>query len=379
VSGLGAGRVVGRRYELTERLVEGGMGAVWSATDRKAGKEVVVKLMHASLVADAEAVQRFEQEASVMRSLRSPHIVSFITHGMQGRIPYLVLERLYGEDLEERLQRGPLSLEETARLLDEMAHALLAASARGVVHRDIKPANIYLAREGEGDTARTVTKLLDFGIVKLREGRRIRTAFGVTVGSPGFMSPEQVRGEALDTRSDLFALAAVAYACVTGRSAFDGGSDIGVTFQNILHARFTPPSRVRPGLPAAVDAFFQVALAPAVDDRFQHAAAMARAFREAISGATGVVELLADAPRLATGSLATKSDPPALRSLGEKTRMALRAHLVAPLARARDAATPHKPASKRMMIAAAALAIAGTSAAVWAAAGQAPPTEVAGD
>ncbi len=385
---------MGRRYELVERLVEGGMGAVWAASDRKTGGEVVVKLMHASLVADEEAVKRFEQEATVMRSLQSPHIVSFISHGMLGRTPYLVLERLHGEDLADRLTDGPMPLEETAQVIDEMAKALLAASARGVVHRDIKPANIFMARVTEDGEERTVTKLLDFGIVKLTEGRRIKTAYGVTVGSPAFMSPEQVRGDALDARSDLFALGAVAYACITGQSAFEGG-DVGVTFQNILHARYTPPSQLRPGLPEGLDGFFAIALAASVEDRFQHASAMARAFREAIATATARATAPADAPATPTHSpyastvppprstftsTAPPSDPPALHAFGDRTRLALRAHIVTPLARAEKLASePRARATTWAMLAAAVLAVAGATAALWPSAHAVTSTEVAAD
>jgi serine/threonine-protein kinase len=404
---FGAGDVVASRYRLDGRIADGGMGGVWAATDVETGRDVVVKVMSVELRHDDDAVKRFEQEAQAMASVRSPHVVELIGHGVIDGTPYLVLERLRGEDLAHRLERGPLALDECARMLDQMASALGAAHAEGIVHRDIKPANIFLADVDAGEEP--TFKLLDFGIAKLQNHARIRTKAGVTIGSPHFMSPEQVQGAPdLDGRSDLFALAAVLYACVTGKLPFLG-ADLSETFQRILRNQFDPPSAVSADIPAELDGFFQKALALEPDERWATAGAMARAFREVVDEARGVSTVRtpstappprassrpptsrvvvapddpavgdATAPKGAARPAASEPaprpieparpasiDPPALRAFGPDTQAALRAHLVAPLARAAVCEVTIRAKRKNVAYAAAALvSLAVTVGAVW--------------
>jgi serine/threonine protein kinase len=275
---IGRGSLLGGRYKLTERLADGGMATVWGGVDLVGEREVVVKVLAVELLTHEEAVKRFVLEGDVIRAVTSKHIVAFIDHGVHAGAPYLVLERLDGEDLEHRLMTRRLSIAECATLLEQAALALLPAHARGIVHRDVKPANLFLAETAEGETL----KLLDFGIAKLREGTRIRTASGQTVGSPEFMSPEQIEGKRdIDGRSDLFSLAGVAYACLTGRAPFLGETIVDV-FHAVLRGSFAPPSTVVADLPPELDAFFERALAVDRADRFPNAAAMAAAFREIV-------------------------------------------------------------------------------------------------
>ncbi len=272
---IGRGTLLGGKYKLTERLVDGGMATVWGGVDIAGEREVVVKILAVELLQHEEAVKRFAQEGELVRAVTSKHIVEFIDHGVHAGAPYIVLERLDGVDLEHRLTQRRLSLAECATLLEQTALALLPAHARGIVHRDIKPANLFLADVPEGE----IVKLLDFGIAKLREGTRIRTASGQTVGSPEFMSPEQVQGARdIDGRSDLFSLASVAYACLTGRSPFEGETIVDV-FHAILDGSFAPPSTVVSDVPPELDAFFDRALSVDRADRFPNAPAMAAAFR----------------------------------------------------------------------------------------------------
>lgn len=274
------GDVVGDRYRLGERLARGGMGMVWAATDERTGEAVVVKTMKLGLDTDDEAVQRFRLEAELLAGIECPHIVRYLDEGVVGGAPYLVLERLWGEDLAGALARGRLPLDDAARILDQVGRALVVAHARGIVHRDIKPGNIFLARQDE----LPIVKLLDFGVAKLREGGRMHTGAGRAVGSPSFMSPEQVGGGAVDDRSDLFALGAVLYACVTGRVPFQGQT-LKETFQRTLSGSFALPSRVEPTLPPTLDDFFAVALAVEPDRRFPDAASMTACFGRAIESA----------------------------------------------------------------------------------------------
>jgi len=278
---FGTGDRLAGRYLLGTQIADGGMGTVWSAVDVQTGDEVVVKLMSVDLLDNEEAVMRFEQEADVVASIQSPHVVRFVDYGIVAGAPFIVLERLTGEDLEGRLGRGPLPLSECAHLLEQIAHALLAAHVKGVIHRDVKPANIFLAEQDGRETV----KLLDFGVAKLREGARIHTGAGVTVGSPEFMSPEQVQGNPrLDGRSDLFALGSLIYTCVTGKMPF-AGAHVADTFQRILRGAYTPPSELMSELPPSIDRFFRKALATDAQDRFQNAAEMAAEFREVVETA----------------------------------------------------------------------------------------------
>jgi serine/threonine protein kinase len=278
-----AGNVLGGRYRLEAPLAEGGMGTLWSAIDETTGAEVAVKLMSFELAKSADAVGRFRQEAEVIARIDCVHIVRFLDQGVVASSPYLVLERLHGEDLAQRLKRGPLGLAETATILDHIARALVAAHVGGVIHRDVKPANIFLVDDG----ATRIAKLLDFGVAKLCSGGRVKTGAGIAVGSPSFMSPEQLQGlPDVDGRSDVFALAVVAYACLTGKSAF-AGVHLHDTFQKIMRGLFAAPSVVMPGLPPELDAFFTRALAVRREDRFPNAAVMARTFRAIVEESQG--------------------------------------------------------------------------------------------
>jgi tetratricopeptide (TPR) repeat protein len=209
------GDVLVGRYRLDSPAGSGGASTVFRATDGRDGSRVAVKLFDET---DPETRRRFEREARLLVELRHPAVVRYVEHGVtdEGR-PFLVTEWLEGEDLAARLTRGPLSLDEALRLGRRVCEGLLAAHQRGVVHRDLKPGNLFLPG-GAVEEA----KVLDFGVA--RSGRAtVSTRTGTVIGTPGYMAPEQVRGEpGIDARADVFALGCVLFECLTGRPTFAG-------------------------------------------------------------------------------------------------------------------------------------------------------------
>lgn len=213
---------VGQRlgpYELLAPLGAGGMGVVWRARDSRLGREVAVKFLSTALAGDADAARRFEREARAAAALSHPGIVALFDVGHHEGSPYLVTELLRGETLRERLGRGPMAATATIALGRELASALAAAHAAGIVHRDVKPENVFLAPDGRA-------KLLDFGLASIAEsggpGATLAalTVSGMVVGTVGYLAPEQLRGERVGPAADLFALGCLLYECCTGSSPF---------------------------------------------------------------------------------------------------------------------------------------------------------------
>jgi hypothetical protein len=222
-------------YQVLSVLGAGGMAEVYRARDTRLGREVALKVVNSALATDPELVQRFEQEARVAGALRHPNLVAVYDVGRHDGVPYFVTELLEGESLRHRLTRGRVPFTTALEWGIQLARGLAAAHARGVIHRDVKPDNVFVSSDGQ-------LKLLDFGIAKLAEaaersgprglnektlapgGSATRT--GAVLGSPGYMSPEQVRGEPLDARSDLFSLGAVLHELLSGVRAFPGSSVI---------------------------------------------------------------------------------------------------------------------------------------------------------
>ncbi len=259
------GRVLGGRYELVQQLAEGGMGAVWTAQDRGTGVLVAVKLMSVEGAMRPDLRARFEQEAKAVSRLRDPHIVQVLDYGTDEDTPFIVMELLEGVDLLGTRERGeawPLS--EIAGLVIQVAKGLGAAHRAGLIHRDVKPANIFLARTADRDDA--VAKLIDFGIAKWAENKEILTAANVALGSPSYMSPEQIRGQRLDARIDAWGLAVVAFSLVTGEMPFVGRNGPDIAKQVVLGNR----RKVAPPVPNAgrIERFFTRAFAPDPGSRF---------------------------------------------------------------------------------------------------------------
>ncbi|MFO0649804.1 MAG: serine/threonine-protein kinase [Polyangiales bacterium] len=220
---LQKGSVLGGRYELVDRLGEGGMGSVWVARNTAiGGAEVAVKVLHPNLADDKSSVSRFRNEAQIAARIGHRNIVRVFDFGeSDDEAPFMVMERLLGESLAERLEReGALDPREAVELVCVVLEALAAAHEKDVLHRDLKPENIFLAREG----SLVVPKILDFGVSKILgdDARRTRmTRTGAIIGTPAYMSPEQVMGTPVDLRSDVWAMGVILYELVTGRLPFD--------------------------------------------------------------------------------------------------------------------------------------------------------------
>ena len=277
---LAAGALITPTLRLVRHLDGGGMGQVWIAEHLTLRAYVAVKFMTASVMDVRGASDRFAREARAAAQIRSPHVVQVFDHGLTGDgMPYIVMELLDGEDLARRLGRlGSLDARSTAIVLRQVGRALEKAHALGIVHRDVKPGNVFLVDAG-GDL---LAKVLDFGIAKQFEPlARSVTTTGVIVGSPAYMSPEQIldpRG--VDFRSDLWALAVVAYECLTGRQPFQADT-VGALCIAIERAAFRPPSGLRPELAPAIDGWFQRAFARDPRQRFASAREMGDAFAAA--------------------------------------------------------------------------------------------------
>jgi eukaryotic-like serine/threonine-protein kinase len=252
------------------------MGRVYRATDTRLGRDVAIKVMAESISIDESKVKRFEQEARLAGSLNHPNIVVVFDVGIHEGAPYIVTEFLHGETLRERLAKGPLPLATAIDWALQMAHGLAAAHAKGIVHRDIKPENVFVTRN-------ELVKLLDFGIAKLSEGspgpathRLLEstatplggvTATGEVVGTPTYMSPEQVRAEPLDARTDLFSFGAVFFEMLAGHRAFRGGTRVEVEYA-VIRAE---PEALPASIPTAVGLLVRHCLEKDRENRFQSA------------------------------------------------------------------------------------------------------------
>lgn len=251
-------RILAGRYKLLSLLSRGGMGAVWRAFHLELQCEVAVKLISPTIARNPRLEKRFRREAKAAAALRGPHVVEILDVGVDGPLPFIVMELLEGESLEARLQQvGRLSPEDTARILTHVARAMSQAHRMGIVHRDLKPANIFLTRQAHGDLA----KVVDFGVAKAtREGLMllgdsVDTDFGSPVGTPYYMSPEQIRGtEAVDHRVDIWAMAVIAFQCLTGELPFQDRTLSGL-IEAICDGPAPVPSRVA-AVPPGFDAWF---------------------------------------------------------------------------------------------------------------------------
>lgn len=269
---LKPGYEVTSEITLVRRLGAGGMGTVWVARHAKLQSEVVVKFLSESLTSDAEACERFSREVIATVQVRSPHVVQTLDHGVtESGVPYIVMELLEGQDLAKVLRaRKLLRPDEVQHIVEGVAAALSKAHERGIVHRDIKPANVFMCN----GSPRPFVKLVDFGIAKRLEDETM-TATNALLGTPAYMSPEQMGGvREIDHRSDLWALAVLAFHCLTGAPPFRGAH-----VANIAHSIFNEPTpratASRPELPPAIDAWMERALAREPEDRFSSAREMA--------------------------------------------------------------------------------------------------------
>lgn len=285
-SHVSPGLVIAGKYRLEDEIGRGSMGTVYRAVHVTLGQRVAIKLISAEHSQSVEARQRFSVEAKAAAKLRSRHVVQVIDDGEtpEGN-PYIVLEYLDGETLEQRLERDhDLPLLDAVRIVTHVGRALARAHAQGIVHRDLKPANIFLVRSDDDD-AGWVAKVLDFGIAKLEHGESGTTQAGTVLGTPLFMSPEQVRGaSSVDHRADLYSLGMCLFHMLTGEFAYycTNYSDILV---NICTRPLPKLRGIAPWVPASVEHWFQRACAKEALERFQSADEMTEAL-QAAAGST---------------------------------------------------------------------------------------------
>jgi serine/threonine protein kinase len=279
-----AGQVIAGRFRLVSILGTGGMGAVWAARHLTLNVDVAVKFIDPAANAQNEAaLKRFDQEAKAAAAIQSPHIVNILDYGKdQSGRPYLAMELLKGEDLEQRLSReGPLPLADLQKIIGEACKGLTAAHSTGVIHRDLKPENVFLTEGHDG----MIVKLLDFGIARTDPAISDHgnlTMTGQLIGTPMFMSPEQALGKRdLDGRSDLYSLAVVAFKCLTGQLPYDEADTVGEIIVAITTKEPRDLLELRKDLPPAVVAWMKKCLAKSRDDRYQTAKEMADALTEA--------------------------------------------------------------------------------------------------
>jgi serine/threonine-protein kinase len=239
------GATVGDRYSLKELIGMGASGTIYRAEHVTLRRRVAVKVLHHELSRDDLAIERFRRQATTVGEIENDHIVEVHDFGRapDGRL-YIAMEYLEGETLDERLERGPLSIKEAVDILIQLGEALIESHAIGYVHRDLRPRNLFLAvRRGEAN----FLKLLDFGLSKLvaSEGEAASTSLGMTFGDPHYMSPEQARGEPIDRRADIYSMGCIAFQMLTGEPPFSGGRVFDVLARHVEEPA-RAPSTLRP-------------------------------------------------------------------------------------------------------------------------------------
>ncbi len=270
-------------YRLIEKIGEGGMGVVWKAEDTRLQRHVALKFVPEESAGDADTVDRHLREARAASALNHPNICSIHDIGEWEGQRFIVMELLEGRSLEQHIGSKPMEVEAAVELAIQMAEALAAAHAKGIIHRDIKPANIFVV--GDGSAAQRA-KVLDFGLAKLAAGQAsepgdddaTKTALamtvpGVVMGTVSYMSPEQALGKELDHRTDVFSLGVVLYEMVTGRRAFEGGTSAAV-FDAILNRPPTAPIELNREVPADLERILNKALEKDSALRYQSAAGL---------------------------------------------------------------------------------------------------------
>ena len=271
-------------YEIVSPLGAGGMGEVYRARDTRLGREVAVKVLPPGFSKDADRLIRFEREARAASALNHPNILTVHDVGTQDGAPYVVSELLEGETLRERLSSGALSSRRAVDYATQIARGLAAAHEKGIVHRDLKPENLFVTKDGR-------VKILDFGLAKLTRPetggpttkaptQTAGTEPGIVMGTVGYMSPEQVRGEAADQISDIFSLGAVLYEMLTGRRAFRGASAI-ETLNAILKEEPPEVSQTGRDVSPSLERITRRCLEKSREERFQSARDLAFALEEA--------------------------------------------------------------------------------------------------
>jgi len=275
------GKIVDGRYRVLEVIGRGGMGVVYRVEHLRMGKIAAMKVLHRDLASDAEIVQRFEREAAAVSKLHHPHTVQVFDFGNAQGALYLIMEYVRGLDLAHIIRRdGPIAWPRCAPLLAQICGALQEAHELGIVHRDLKPENVLITRTTGG---RDYAKVLDFGLAKLdqRGAPTHETERNAIVGTPYFMAPEQIRGDDVDARTDIYSFGALMFELLTGEHLYSGSTAVGVLTKHLTATPDAPSMRApQQGIPPAVDHICHKALAREPAARWQTAAELAEAIEE---------------------------------------------------------------------------------------------------
>jgi hypothetical protein len=309
---IGPGDRIGP-YEVLGQLGAGGMGEVYRARDARLGRDVAIKVLPRSVASDADRLRRFEQEARVTGSLNHPNIVAIHDFGTHDGMPFVVMELLDGSSLQDRLRSGPLPQSKAIEYAFKIATGLAAAHEKGIVHRDLKPANVFLTNDGQ-------VKVLDFGLAKLERSELVgathstaptaggETQPGMVLGTVGYMAPEQVRGQPVDHRGDIFTFGTILYEMLTGQRAFRRDSAV-----ETMHAvlREDPPPFVAAGrnIPPGLERIVLRCLEKEPEQRFHSARDLAFAL-DALSASSSA---------LSQAGLAPPMEPAAARPRSRRT------------------------------------------------------------
>lgn len=281
------------KYSIISELGCGAMGVVYLARDEDLQRSVAIKTVHRHLLQGENRDmlgERFRQEACVAARCLHPNIVTVFDYGLHQDTPYFVMEYVHGRELAQYLSEGVrFTVEEAVEIIQQTLTALHEAHKHGVVHRDIKPSNIFVTENGS-------VKVADFGIARISSSEL--TQVGMIIGTPSYMSPEQITGRKTDARSDLFSVGVLLYTLLTGRKPFD--NDLrGRDLPAVLTERQTPPSKLNRDCTLALEIVVDQALAKQADDRFQSAEAFAAALREALAVSDNLDPAAADLTRIA--------------------------------------------------------------------------------
>jgi eukaryotic-like serine/threonine-protein kinase len=319
------GRVLGGRYRLMWQLGQGGMGSVWRAEQLNLPIKLAIKLIDPNQVESAEIRERFRREAHAAAKLRSKHIVHISDYGIDQDTPYIVMELLEGENLAKRLARlGRLTPEQTLHVLSQVARALAFAHENGIIHRDLKPENVFIESGAPGSADEPedeVVKVLDFGVAKVLDSQsfsnELRTRTGIFLGTPFYMSPEQIRDSSeVDHRADVWSFGVMAYECATGRRPFVAKTLVDLQFA-ICRDPLVLPSQVAQ-VPSGFDAWFERAVSRDIGLRFESIKAAMAALRAALGSVADSARATAPTSN-GVGSLdptvTDVADPPSSRSI----------------------------------------------------------------